>query len=320
MKIPAAFVAPLVMLAAAAPAQAESGRLADFSSAFTTPYPGTPTGLDVHVFLRAAGDPDAKPSPLRSAVIHGPAGLRFDSGAMNECMAADDELKALGPDACPDDTKLTVGTFTAIAGFGPPADPFVGDDHVFNGPNQIIEVITAKGSSASPGFDRLKIDGSTLTAHPPMAPGGPPDGESAVRSIDFGIPVRRGAGGRSLITTPPRCPASRAWTTTATFGFKDGSSDTVTSATPCVTPRLRVSVTPGRVRAGHRTRFAFALASRSPRCIAGATIRLGGRKVRTGPHGRAALAAALRKPGAHRVSATRPGCRGGSALVHVRRR
>jgi hypothetical protein len=309
----------LLTLAPAGPAAAESGRLADFSARFTTTGVGAPTGLNVHIFFRAAGDPDAKPSPLRSAVIHGPDGLRFDTGVMHECMASDEELRAAGSDACPDDTKLTVGSFSAIGGFGPPADPFMGDDHVFDGPDQIIEVITVKGGSASPGFDRLTIAGATLTAHPPMAPGGPPDGESSVRSLDFQIPVRRGTGGRSLITTPPSCPSSGEWKTTAMFGFKDGSSDTVTSTTPCAKPSIHLTVKPGRVVAGRRARFTFRVSSPSASCIAGAEIRLAGRRVKTGPRGRAAFTATFHEPGAHRVRATRPGCRAGSALVHVRR-
>jgi hypothetical protein len=305
------------LAATSAHAQAESGRLADFSAMFTTRYPDTPTGLGVHVFLHAADDPNAKPSPLRSAVVRGPDGERFDTGAMNQCTASDEELHARGPDACPDDTRLTIGKFTAMTGFGPPADPLVGDDHVFNGSNQFIEVITAPDSSASPALDRLTIEGSTLTAHPPMAPGGPPDGESSVRSLDFGIPVRRGAGGRSLITTPPSCPASGAWTTTATFGFKDGTKDTVTSASPCVTPKLHLTVKPGRVRAGHRTRFKFAVGSASARCVAGATIRLAGRKVITGPRGRATLTATLRTT--RRATATHVGCRRAIAAIRLRR-
>lgn len=317
MKTQLCMAAAIAALAAGvAPAQAESGRLADFSAAFTTRYPSTPTGLDVHVFLRAAGNPDGKPSPLRSAVIHGPDGLRFDTRTMDECTASDEQLKALGSDACPDDTLLDIGTFTAMTGFGPPGDPIAGDDHVFNGQNQLIEVITAKNSSASPAFDRLTIDGSTLTAHPPAAPGGPPDGESSVRSLDFGIPVRRGEGGRSLITTPPRCPAGGAWRTTATFGFKDGSSDTVTSGTPCVTPRLRLSVKPGHVRAGRRTRIRFAVRSASPRCVAGATVRLGRRRVTTDSSGRATVVAKLHER--RRATVSHAGCRGGSAMVRVR--
>jgi hypothetical protein len=190
----------------AAPASAAAGGQVDSSLGLTTRSPGSPTGLGVHAFFRRADDPNAKPPPLRSAVIHAPSGLRFDTTAVEQCTASDEELRLLGSEACPAETRLTVGSFSAISGFGPPFDPFEGDDHVFNGPNQLIEVITFKGSSISPAFDRLTISGSTLTAHPPRAPGGPPDGEIAVRSLDFRIPVRT-AGAKSLITTPPHCPA-----------------------------------------------------------------------------------------------------------------
>jgi hypothetical protein len=318
MRFPVAVVVAFTLLVPAA-AQAETGRLADFSAAFTTPYPSTASGLKVHVFLKNADDPDAKPSPLRSAVIRGPDGLRFDTGAMNQCEASDDDLRALGSDACPDDTLLTIGSFSAMSGFGP-ADPITGDDHVFNGPKQFIEVITVPDGSASPAFDRLTIDGSTLTAHPPAAPGGPPDGESSVRSLDFAIPVRRGPGGRSLITTPPSCPAEGVWKTVATFAFKDGSSDTVTSATPCVTPLIALTVKPGRVVAGKRTRFRFRVTSASAGCVAGAKIRFAGRSVRAAADGRAAIRATFRTAGTRAVRATKPGCRGTGKLVHVLRR
>lgn len=318
MKVQVATASVLLSLAAAAPAVAESGRLADFRATYTTTQVGSPTGVKVHIFFHAADDRDAKPSPLRSAVIHGPEGLRSDTGVMNQCMASDEELRAMGSDACPDDTKLSVGSFSAIGGFGPPADPFMGDDHVFNGPDQIIEVITVKGGSASPGFDRLTISGSTLTAHPPMTPGGPPDGESSVRSIDFQIPVRRGSGGRSLITTPPGCPAAGQWMTTATFGFKDGTTDTVTSASPCKLPRaarIKLAVRPRRVVLGRRTRLTFQAKSASARCVAGVTIRFAGHRLRTGRDGRAVLTTGLRRAGLRRARATKPGCRPGAAVV-----
>jgi hypothetical protein len=227
-------------VAAAAPASADTGRLADFDLAFTTPSLAAPTGMKTHVLLHRANDPNAKPAPLRSAVIHAPAGIRFDTTALPQCKASDDELRLLGSDACPHETELTVGSFSAMTGFGPPVDPLAGDDHVFNGPGQLIEVITAPGASASPAFDRLTISGSTLTAHPPVAPGGPPEGESSVRSIDFAIPVRA-AGGKSLITTPGACPSAGFWSATATFGFADGTKDTVGSSTPCDRPAARPS-------------------------------------------------------------------------------
>lgn len=236
MRTSALVIAAALLMAA--PASADKGRLADFDFVLSASAPGSPAGVHTKLLLHREKDPDAKPSPLRSAVIHAPKGTRFDTTAVPQCTATDEELTARGSDACPPETELTVGSFSAMTGFGPPLDPLAGDDHVFNGPDQIIEVITAPGGSASPAFDRVTIEGGTLTAHPPVAPGGPPEGESSVRSSDFTIPVRT-AGEKSLITTPPKCPASGRWVTTATFDFADGTSDTVRSATPCERPKRR---------------------------------------------------------------------------------
>jgi len=219
---------------AAAPGSAQAGRLADFTFGLTTGATSAPSGLTVHILFHRANDPNAKPSPIRAGVFQGPSGLRFDTSAVPQCTASDDQIRVLGSSACPADSQLTVGTLTAMTGFGPPVDPLAGEDHVFNGPNQFIEIITAPGTPASPGFDRLSIQGSTLSAHPPATPGGPPDGQTAVRSIDFRIPVRV-SGDRPLITTPPDCPPGGQWTSTARLQFADGSTDTVDSQTPCAT-------------------------------------------------------------------------------------
>jgi hypothetical protein len=323
MRLAALAIGAAGFAAAAAPASAEPGRLADFGLRLSSTAPGTPTGTTVHILLHRENDPDAKPSPLRTAVLKLPDGLRFDSTAVPICTATDDELRALGSDACPEETKLTVGEFSAILGFGPPFDPLKGDDHVFNGDNQLIEVITAPDASASPAFDRLTIDGSTLTAHPPKAPGGPPDGESSVRSLDFEIPVRA-ADGKSLITTPPACPASGRWTTSATFGFADGSRDTVASVTPCKQaappsrrPGLRLRVSPRHVRAGEPRRFSFRVRSASATCVAGSKIRFGGLSVRTGARGGASITASFTRPGVKRAFVSKPGCRRSRARIRV---
>jgi hypothetical protein len=319
--------AALALLAAAllaSPAPAESGRLSEFSVGLTSRAPATPTGLAVHVLFRRAEDPNAKPPALRGAVIRGPAGLRFDNGVLPQCTASDDELRTRGADACPANARLAIGSFSAMTGFGPPADPLAGDNHVFNGPSQLIEVITVPGASASPAFDRLTIDGATLTAHPPKAPGGPPDGETAVRSLDFAIPVRS-AGARSLITTPPDCPADGSWATSATFTFGDGSTDTVVSRAPCTPaaalrsprPRMSLALTPRRVTAGGRARVRFRVTSSAARCVAGARVRLVGRSARTDAAGRAALRTGFGRPGLRRAVVTHAGCTPASALVRV---
>jgi hypothetical protein len=306
--------------ALAGPAAGESGRLADFAVGLSSQAPGSSTGMRFHAQFHRADDPDAKPSPIRSAVVELPPGLRIDTAALPQCTASDEELRAAGSEACPEETELTVGTLVGITGFGPPADPLVGDDHVFNGPNQLIEVISAPGSSASPAFDRLTIEGTTMKAHPPVTPGGPPDGETAVRSIDFEVPVRTD-GGKPFITTPPSCPASGVWTTTGTFLFADGSSDTVSTVTPCVreavAPRLRLVVRPRHVRAGRATRLRLRVTSSEASCVAGARVAFGGRSVKVGRDGRASMRITPRRLGLRRVVATKPGCREWAAHVRV---
>lgn len=300
--------------AAAVPAAAERGRLADFTLRLSSTAPDTPSGMAVDIVFHRENDPDAKPSALESAVLRGPAGLRFDTTTRPECMATDEELRALGAEACPDETRLTVGRFSAMTGF--PADLPPGDLHVFNGPDQLIEVITGRDGSASPAFDRITIEGSTLTAHPPDAPGGPPEFRTSVRALDYRIPVLTRAA-KALIRTPPTCPAEGRWTTVATFGFFDGTTDTVASRTPCKRPKLRLAVSPRHVRAGRAARFGFRVTSTSDDCVEDATVRIGGRGVPVDERGRAALTTTLNSAGLPRARATSPGCRPASVPVRV---
>src|SRR5438067_2195290 len=116
-------ILPLMMISP----PAHAAGTAEFSARFTSRAAGSPTGLIVHAVFRTANDPSAKPPPLRSAVVRGPDGLKFDTGALAQCSASDSELRVLGSEACPANTQLTVGTLTGDTGFGPPLDPLTGD-------------------------------------------------------------------------------------------------------------------------------------------------------------------------------------------------
>jgi hypothetical protein len=306
-----------------ASATAEAAGQVDGRFVLTTRAPAAPTGLHVRAFFRRAGDPNGKPPPLRSAVIHGPAGLRFDTTTLRQCTASDPEIQARGADACPRASRLTIGSFAGITGFGPPLDPVLGDDHVFNGPRQLIEVITGQGRPAQTiVVDRLTINGSTLTAHPPRAPGGPPEGEGSVRSLEFRIPVRT-AVGKSLITTPPACPSVGHWTTTATYSFGDGSTYTTVGKLPCAGPgrgdqrRLRLAVRPRRVRAGRRVRLRFRVRSNAPICVLGAKVRIGRHRVNVNRRGRATMRLRFRRRGIRRARVSKAGCRRATARIRV---
>lgn len=299
---------------------------ADLSVVLSSRQPASSTGIDFRVFYRDPEDPEGKPSPIESLVIEGPAGLRFDGDAVPACQATDEQFRAMGRNACPEASKVGEGTLTAITGFAA-ADPFEGDVTVFNGGDQLIELVTVKGSNATAGLDRLTIDGSTLTGHPPNTPGGPPDGRTSVREVRFHIPAREsgtGAERRAFVTTPPTCPPDRAWTFRGRFGFANGTDAAVTSTTPCDArpgrPSARIFVTPRTVRAGQRTRFDVRVKSASDRCRGGVALRLGAGRAVSSSEGRATIVTRLWKPGLRRVRFTAAGCTIRSASVMVRPR
>jgi hypothetical protein len=78
---------------------------------------------------------------------------------------------------------------------------------------------------------------------------------------------------------------------------------------------LRLTVTPRQARAGRRTRFSFRVTP-----AARATVWFAGRRVRTGPDGRATLAQRLAgRAGPRRARATRHGFRAATATIVVHR-
>jgi hypothetical protein len=85
-------------------------------------------------------------------------------------------------------------------------------------------------------------------------------------------------------------------------------------------PRLRLSVTPRRVRAGRRTAFVFRVRTAARRPVRGAVVRFAGRRVRTRRNGRARIALTPRRTGRRAVRAAKRGFRGARATVVVRRR
>ncbi len=84
-------------------------------------------------------------------------------------------------------------------------------------------------------------------------------------------------------------------------------------------PRLRLRVTPRRLRAGHRTRIRFRVTSRG-RPVRGAKVRFAGKTKRTGRRGRAVMVRRVFRPGLRRAVARKRGTRSASVRVRVQRR
>jgi hypothetical protein len=270
-----------------------------------TQTPGAGATLKFDIVFRNPDDPNGKPPVITGGVYRLPEGTRVNTGAVPQCTASDDELRARGPSACPAESRVGSGTLTAVTGFGPPTDPVSGDVHVFNGPGQIIEVVTAPGTEATAGFDRLTVSGSNLIAHPPSTPGGPPDGQTAIKEIHLTID-RAG-----YATAPPTCDRRAGWAYGGSLDFADGSHAEVAHVLPCtaVRPALALAMQPRRVRIGRSTTFRFVVRSSDAACVRGAKVRFAGKRARTSVQGLAAITTRLKRAGTYRVSVSKRGCR-----------
>lgn len=329
----AAAAAGLTLTAGVALAQSPRG--SEFSLELHSHQPAASTGLTLRVLYRDPANPDGKPSPIKKVVIEAPAGLRFDGGAVPACKATDEQLRAMGRRACPPESRVGEGTLTAFTGAGA-GDPVEADATVFNGGDQLIELISFKGTDSTAGMDRLKIDGSTLTAHPPTTPGGPPDGRTSVREIKLRIePRESGAGSarRVFITTPPECPAGGTWSSRGTFDFENGTTETIAATTACEpgagrpaagdrATRVQVAVSPRLAVSGRRTRFRVRVRSADAGCVAGRGVRIGRSRAVTDGGGRAVLVGTVMRRGRVAVYFARAGagCRTLPLRIRVRAR
>jgi hypothetical protein len=314
--------------ALAAAGVAEAGDGSEYSFGLSSREPAAPSGMSIRALYRHPRDPDAKPPPLQEVVLRMPSGLRFDTGTVPACDASDEELRSEGRGACPPGSRVGSGRLTAITGT-PGVDPVETDLTLFNGGDELIELVSFRGTDVTAGSDRLKIQGERLVAHPPAVPGGPPDGRTTVREIAFRIESRTVGSGskrRSFVMTPPSCPAGRQWRSRLTFTFTSyRGSTSVHDGTPCVsrsragvTARMRVSIRPRRVRVGKRTRFRVRVHSRSAACRRGVRVRFGGKRARTNRRGRARITLRFARKGRKPVRAAKRGCRSARARVRVR--
>ena len=294
------------------------GSYGDFGFDLGTQQPGAGATLRFDVAYRNPSDPNAKPPPVSGAVFRLPEGTRIDTNAVPQCAATDEQIRAQGSAACPAASKVGTGKLVAITGFGPPADPVQGDVHVFNGDRQLIEIVTVPDTDRAAGFDRLTIEGSTLTAHPPATPGGPPDGRTSVKDIHL-VVDRAG-----YATAPPTCPAG-GWRYGASYEFANGANQEIAHTLPCARarrvarPALALAPSPRSVRAGRSAVVRFTVRSASAACRRGAKVRFAGKRALTDARGRASIRTTIHRPGRHPVNVSKRGCRTARGFVTVAR-
>jgi hypothetical protein len=226
-----AIFAVVAAAAAVAAPTALAGARADYKQSFTTPVPGASTGIDTQILYKNPSDPDAKPIPVRREVFTFPAGATYDESVVPDCNATDAEIMLLARSACPAESWIggSVGDtmMTGFPGAGEaPLDVDAWDDAGDT-------VIFGRDHASGIGFvTRAHREGQVVTVDVPRSPGGPPDGESALRRVHhvFGA---RSLGTRAYTRTPPTCPKSGVWTFRAQFTFADGVVEDDSYDMPC---------------------------------------------------------------------------------------
>jgi hypothetical protein len=229
---PAAILSLLVAGAAAAlPAPAQAGPRADYKQTFSTPVPGASAGTDTQILYKHPDDPDAKPIPVRQEVFTFPKGTKFDSSVVPDCTASELELELLGEAACPPESRIGGGEEgTFMTGF-PGAGESPMEIDAFDDGSAFLVVGGPTGSPLR-FATRARRQGRVITVDAPRTPGGPPDGESALRRVHNTFDARS-LGGRAYIRTPSVCPASGVWTFRARFTFADGAVEKDIYRMPC---------------------------------------------------------------------------------------
>jgi hypothetical protein len=220
----------IVVMAVCAPC-AHAGVRADYAQSFTTPVPGAPTGSDTQILYKHPSDPARKPIPVRREVFTFPSGTTYDEGVVPDCTASDLQLMVFGPPACPESSWMGGGQGdTSMAGFD---DTEQAVD--VNGWDDAGVLVLLGGSHDIQPLrfvTRIHREGRVVTVDVPRTPGGPPDGESALRRV-HNVFAARTLGDRAYMRTPPTCPRSGAWTFKAEFTFADGAVEHAEHRMPC---------------------------------------------------------------------------------------
>ena len=230
-----------LMLLASAPALARTHvPRQDLTMRFTSAVPGTSTGTRVSILFRNPSDPGGKPIPVRREVFIFPRGTRFDPTVVPRCDARPEELMLLGASACP--ARSRVGGGRALAISGTPFDPVSLDISAFeNGGG--LSLLTTVRTLGLRFVARGVRKGRRLAVKYPRAPGGPPDGQTALREVHNRF-AARSSGRRAYVRTPPFCPRSGRWRFVGRFTYSDGITQTAVSFQRC---RRRGAASIGRI-------------------------------------------------------------------------
>lgn len=216
---------------------------------YTTTQPGAPTGTDLHVWFVNPTDPNAKPYAVQNMIVHTPTGGVVDTTALPQCHATDAEIYLEGFDACPADTLLGGGFAVSDSGPNSPSRYSRTTIQNYNNQDEVVGIGINDDIPAIRNIDRSKYDyqANTLTSTFPLFPAvpEPPTNEPYMPISELAISFpAHASGAKTYARTPPTCPPSRHWTFVVDFVYRDGTTDTITSESPCDGPAATATVQP----------------------------------------------------------------------------
>jgi hypothetical protein len=229
---PLTTIAVLAVACAMAPAASGSDqRAATLEAVFAPMAAGLSAAVDLHMTWADAGEPNAKPQQVHRLTLAFPVGTRIDTAAFARCKASDKQVRAKGPSACPRASRLATGQSLATTG----SSQIQADVVLINAPRQIIVVVLV--NKAVFAVYRDDVTRSTVTVNFALP--------AVVSLLDLRIHIPLHASGhgskrRIYFRTPSSCPASGAWSMTATSLYADGSTQTAPAAVACGPSRSAV--------------------------------------------------------------------------------
>ena len=288
----------------AALAQSAGPRLSYFHFDFTTAHRGASSGIHARILYRHPSDPNRKPIPVRREIFTYPAGTGVDPTVVPACRASQQELRQRGEGACPRASRVLGGNGTAMSGL-PLFDPSATEVDGFENGTGLSLLATVPAFGARFTARGVRDGPRRFVVNFPRAPGGPPDGESAIRRVD-NLASPRSLGNRAYMRTPEVCPRSGYWTFHGEFLFADGGVQTAISRSPCIPdvsrPRIRIGGVPRRRCASRAFRVRVTVSDESR--LRRVHLRLYRRIIRRTTRTRFSRRVSVRrlKPGRHRLS------------------
>ena len=304
-------LASACVLAPAAPALAQGASRQSATVLFSEQAPAAPTGATVKIRYRDPASDASKPPAVQRIVTAFAPGTVVDTTVPATCAASDAALMSEGVDACPPQSLVGQGSVTLDTGVEG-SRFLVNDLALLNNAGEVIMLTTVRGSSPpTRAVVRGKVMGNRIVSEIPPIPGGPPDGFTAIRDVDFTIARifdRVGGEDRAYLFTPPACPTDRRFANAFSFSYRDGVTQEVPSPSACTArdrtpPRIRLAgVRRDCVPRGLRARIRVLDSSQ----LARVGVRLNGRRVKVTKRKRVVVGirrSALR-PGVNRITVT----------------